>query len=78
LRIMLAEPAAGAQNTLRHVPAASAVQIFVGPEGGWTSDETAAAVRSGCILLTLGGTTLRADAVPIVAITALRALWNDF
>jgi len=32
---------------------------------------------AGVVLVTLGTQTLRADAAPLVAIAALRALWGD-
>jgi 16S rRNA (uracil1498-N3)-methyltransferase len=77
-RIMLVEPSAAAGvRRLADVPSGQA-ELVVGPEGGWTSDELAAGVAAGGILLTLGDQTLRADAVALVAISALRALWNDF
>jgi len=51
--------------------------VLVGPEGGWTDDECRAAVRAGVQLVTLGQRTLRADAVPIAAISVLQFLWGD-
>ena len=51
--------------------------LLVGPEGGWSADEVARAVRAGYRPLTLGRRTLRADAVPIVAISVLQYLWRD-
>jgi 16S rRNA (uracil1498-N3)-methyltransferase len=77
LPIMLVEPGAGAAGTLRDISPAREVTILVGPEGGWTDAEVEEAAAAGAVLTTLGGQTLRADAVPIVAITALRVLWKD-
>jgi 16S rRNA (uracil1498-N3)-methyltransferase len=57
------------------VPADAAVVI--GPEGGWTEVEGAAARRRGVRLVTLGHRTLRADAVPIATISILQFLWGD-
>jgi 16S rRNA (uracil1498-N3)-methyltransferase len=51
--------------------------VLVGPEGGWTHDECAAAERNGVQLVTLGQRTLRADAVPIAAISVLQFLWGE-
>ena len=79
LKLMLVEPGAGLPSRgLREVPPGAAATLFVGPEGGWTTDEVRRAQSSGAILVTLGNTTLRADAVPLVALTALRVHWNDF
>jgi 16S rRNA (uracil1498-N3)-methyltransferase len=78
LRLLLLEPLISQpMRTLQQVPRASAVELIVGPEGGWTESEVQAAAAAGAMLVTLGGLTLRADAVPIVAITALRVLWGD-
>ena len=53
------------------------MHVIVGPEGGWTVPEVAAAHDSGAILMSLGSRTLRADAVPIVALTALLTTWGE-
>jgi 16S rRNA (uracil1498-N3)-methyltransferase len=50
---------------------------LVGPEGGWTEPEWSAARKCGVRLVTLGHRTLRADAVPIAAISVLQFLWGD-
>ena len=76
--VMLVEPSAsGAAHPLRDLPSMDRVTLLTGPEGGWTPEEVAAAVDSQARLLTLGPRTLRADAVPIVALTALRVHWED-
>jgi 16S rRNA (uracil1498-N3)-methyltransferase len=78
-RIMCVEPSA----TLGEVFGVTAVQrpaaadVIIGPEGGWAVSEVAAARDSGAILMSLGGRTLRADAVPIVALSALLATWGE-
>ena len=78
-RVMLVEPGASVQATpLTELRPLRLTELVVGPEGGWTPEEITAAEQSSCMLVTLGGITLRADAVPLVAISALRALWNDF
>ena len=51
--------------------------VVVGPEGGWTDDETARAVRLGFRPTTLGRRTLRADAVPAAALSVLHFVWED-
>ncbi|HUE85362.1 MAG TPA: 16S rRNA (uracil(1498)-N(3))-methyltransferase [Vicinamibacterales bacterium] len=76
--VMLVEPSASsAAQPLRDLPAREQVTLLVGPEGGWTQQEVTAAAERGAALLTLGPRTLRADAVPIVALTALRVHWED-
>ncbi len=51
--------------------------LVIGPEGGWTVEEVdrAAAV---CRLVRLGGLTLRADAMGIVAMAAVFARWGQY
>lgn len=50
--------------------------VLVGPEGGWTPQETEQASHV-CRLVTLGGRTLRADAMAVVALTALYTRWGE-
>jgi 16S rRNA (uracil1498-N3)-methyltransferase len=40
--------------------------LFVGPEGGWTDEETAAAQAAGCAIVSLGTLTLRAETAAII------------
>jgi 16S rRNA (uracil1498-N3)-methyltransferase len=77
--LLLTEPSAAAGAVpLTELDATPprAVTLMVGPEGGWTPGELRAA--AACRHVTLGGRTLRADAVPLVAIAALFALWKEF
>jgi len=80
LRVLLVEPSAAVAghrvSTLRGGRPASA-SVMVGPEGGWSVAEIEAAVGAGYVPITLGRRTLRADAIPIVAIGILQFLWGD-
>jgi 16S rRNA U1498 N3-methylase RsmE len=51
--------------------------VLVGPEGGWTPAEIAAASER-CRLITLGGRTIRGDAMGLVAVAALFAKWGEY
>jgi 16S rRNA (uracil1498-N3)-methyltransferase len=51
--------------------------VVIGPEGGWTPEEIAAAAVA-CRLVTIGFRTLRADAMATIAMAALFARWNEF
>jgi 16S rRNA (uracil1498-N3)-methyltransferase len=78
--LMLVEPGASAESlALGDVDPTPphAATLIVGPEGGWTIDEISAAAGL-CRLLTLGGRTIRADAMAAVAIAALFARWGEF
>lgn len=78
--LLLVEPgaskAAVALRALDVEPPKSAT-VVVGPEGGWTPDEIEAA-STVCRLVTLGGRTLRADTMALVALAALYARWGEF
>ena len=50
--------------------------VLIGPEGGWTAEEIERAA-SACRFVTLSGRTFRADAMAVVALTALFALWRE-
>ncbi len=73
-RLLLVEPSVAADGVqpMRAAlagPAPIAVACIVGPEGGWSADERAAAVSAGCTLASLGQMTLRADAVGLVVVS---------
>jgi 16S rRNA (uracil1498-N3)-methyltransferase len=80
MRLILVEPSAAVEghpvSTLNGRRPASA-SVTVGPEGGWSLAEIEAAVRAECVPMTLGRRTLRADAVPIVAVGVLQFVWGD-
>jgi 16S rRNA (uracil1498-N3)-methyltransferase len=77
--LMFVEPAASAGTVslsdLDPAPPREAT-IVIGPEGGWTAGEVeqGAAV---CRLVTLGRLTIRADAMPTVAMAALLTVWRE-
>jgi 16S rRNA (uracil1498-N3)-methyltransferase len=81
LGVMLVEPsaAAGVESVaaLREQPVPQDALILIGPEGGWAEAEWTAARERGIRLMTLGRRTLRADAVPVAAISVLQFLWGD-
>lgn len=82
LPLILVEPsaAAGDESSLRLLEhhAAGSIALIVGPEGGWTPEERAQAVSGACVPVTLGGLTLRADAIPIAALAVVRFALKDF
>lgn len=80
LKLLLVEPSAasGAEANLRSLGSRpSSAAVIVGPEGGWSPEEVTRAVAAGCVPVTLGGLTLRADAVPIAALSILRFVFDD-
>jgi 16S rRNA (uracil1498-N3)-methyltransferase len=81
LSLMLLEPSASADvepmAVLRRQPAPHDAALIVGPEGGWTEAEWSAAQARGVRLVTMGARTLRADAVPVAAVSILQFLWDQ-
>jgi 16S rRNA (uracil1498-N3)-methyltransferase len=80
-RLFFVEPLleAGGVQPLRAAldsPAPEAVACIVGPEGGWSAAERAAAVSGGCALASLGQMTLRADAVGLVAVSIVNFMFD--
>jgi 16S rRNA (uracil1498-N3)-methyltransferase len=78
VRLMLVEPGAAVHaESVHDLLAPTSAEVLVGPEGGWSEGELRAGADRGARLVTLGALTLRADAVPLVALTALRTIWRD-
>lgn len=78
-RIMCVEPSAALGDVIpvQKIGTPSDAHVIIGPEGGWSVTEVATAHDSGAILMSLGARTLRADAVPIIALTALLTAWGE-
>ena len=78
--LMFVEPDTGADasmlSEMDQSPQREAT-VIIGPEGGWASGEIERAA-SVCRMVTLGGRTLRADAMPVVALSALFTIWREF
>ena len=78
-RLIFVEPSAeAAARPLRSIEApAGSVSVLLGPEGGWSPREVVAAVAGGCVPVTLGVLTLRAESMPVVALAAITAVWGQ-
>ena len=78
--LMLVEPSAAAETTpaseLDMSPQRGAT-VLIGPEGGWSPAEVERGA-SVCRLITVGGRTLRADAMCVVALSAFFTMWREF
>jgi 16S rRNA (uracil1498-N3)-methyltransferase len=78
--LMLVEPSAASGTlTLGDMtdPPPRETTMLIGPEGGWDAEELDRGAAA-CRLVTLGGRTIRADAMAIVALAALFAHWKEF
>jgi 16S rRNA (uracil1498-N3)-methyltransferase len=78
--LMLVEPGAGSDvvsiGELDGTPPREA-SVLIGPEGGWTPEEVAVAAER-CRLVTLGGRTIRGDAMALVAVASLFTKWGEY
>ena len=81
MRLILVEPEMGdTVGTLRDLqdrPLPRAATLAIGPEGGWTAEEVAAATGAGFVPITFGHRTLRAEAVVVCAVSVLQYIWGD-
>ena len=59
-------------------PPEAPVALLVGPEGGWSPAELAAAKAAGCKPVRLGPRVLRTETAGVAAMAAMMALWGDF
>jgi 16S rRNA (uracil1498-N3)-methyltransferase len=65
------EKSRGLREALANAPRAKAINLFIGPEGGFTEDEIARAQSKGVIPVSLGPRILRAETAGLVAATAI-------
>lgn len=63
---------------LSNTASPSSAAILVGPEGGLSDPEIAAAQSAGFNPLTLGPRVMRTETAPIAAISVLQYQWGDF
>ncbi len=79
LTVMCVEPglpAGGGSIWSLPQAAPATARLVIGPEGGWTPDEVTRAAPTAS-LVTLGDRTIRADAMAMVALTALFTRWHE-
>lgn len=68
----LAPGAKPMRQTVRDAAETSTAMVLVGPEGDFTPEETARALESGFLPVTLGPTVLRTETAAFFALSALR------
>ena len=79
LRLTFAERDGGslAEVSRDAAPGPTSVCALIGPEGGWTIEETDSARAHGWNVITLGGRTLRAETAAIAIVTLLQHRFGD-
>ncbi len=65
------------KSVLGSMPLPETVAVMVGPEGGLSKDEVAAATRAGFIPVTLGSRILRTETAGIALLAILQFFWGD-
>lgn len=53
-----------------------AATLMIGPEGGWTAQEEAAALAGGAVVLSLGPRVLRTETAGLAAVAVLNGAWG--
>jgi 16S rRNA (uracil1498-N3)-methyltransferase len=70
-----------ATETFKNIPKPSIeanLVVLIGPEGGYTQEETAAILHAGLIPLRLGKRILRTESAALATIATLQTLWGDY
>ena len=78
LRFMLSPTARKGLNDFPESVTAAMLTLLVGPEGGLTPEEEAAALVSGFAPLRLGKRILRTESAALAAVAAMQMRWGDF
>jgi 16S rRNA (uracil1498-N3)-methyltransferase len=74
---LVLSPGEGSSLTAFDRPSA-AVRLLIGPEGGLSPEELAAAHRAGFRNVRLGPRVLRTETAGVAALAAMNALWGDW
>lgn len=59
-------------------PPTGQIRLLIGPEGGFSETECAAALAAGFSAAALGPRTLRTETAALTALAAMQVLWGDF
>lgn len=73
----LLSPQAATTRLRDLAPPQGKITLLVGPEGGWNTQETDAALSAGFTPLALGPRVLRTETAAVAALAAMQALWGD-
>ena len=73
---LILEPSAG-RAISADLYAGGPITLLVGPEGGFSEDEVAAALAHGFVAVKLGPRTLRTETAAVTGLAAVQLLWGD-
>ena len=65
------------RSVLGSLPMPDSVAVVVGPEGGLSRDEAAAAIAAGFLPITLGSRILRSETAGLAILAVLQFFWGD-
>ena len=74
---LVLSPGEGSSLTAFDRPS-GAIRLLIGPEGGLSPDELAAAHRAGFLIARLGPRVLRTETAGVAVLAAMNALWGDW
>ena len=74
---LVLSPGEGSSLTAFDRPS-GAIRLLIGPEGGLSPDELAAAQRAGFLIARLGPRVLRTETAGVAVLAAMNALWGDW
>lgn len=78
LRLLLHErEGAALREIAAQHPLVPALELFLGPEGGWDPGEVERLLATGALPIHLGPRILRAETASVVAVTLAQFLWGD-
>ena len=75
-RILLTPRAHASLAAWARATPARASCLLVGPEGGWSAEEEAAAIAAGALPLSMGPRVLRTETAGLAALATLAAAWG--
>lgn len=71
------EAAVGLRRRLADTPRPDSVAVIIGPEGGFTGEEVAAAREAGYTPVTMGKRILRTETASLAILAVLQHIWGD-
>ena len=71
------EKAVGLRQLLADTPRPDSAAVIIGPEGGFTGDEVAAAREAGYCSITMGKRILRTETASLAILAILQHVWGD-